>query len=77
LESFNHTRSSAAFITITFGTHKSLERAKAKGIKLGRRPKLDAEMVRVAAERYAKGETMAELADVYGVSEPTIWRALQ
>ena len=34
-------------------------------------------MVRVAAERYAKGETMAELAEVYGVSEPTIWRALQ
>ncbi len=33
-------------------------------------------MVRVAAERYAKGETMAELAEVYGVSEPTIWRAL-
>jgi len=31
----------------------------------------------VAAERYAKGETMAELAEVYGVSEPTIWRALQ
>ena len=46
-------------------------------IKLGRRRKLDAEMVRVAAERYAKGQTMAELADVYGVSEPTIWRALQ
>ena len=34
-------------------------------------------MVRVAAERYAKGETMAELAEVYGVIEPTIWRALQ
>jgi transcriptional regulator with XRE-family HTH domain len=33
-------------------------------------------MVRVVAERYAKGETMAELAEVYGVSEPTIWRAL-
>jgi hypothetical protein len=27
-------------------------------------------MVRVAAERYAKGETMAELAKVYGVAEP-------
>ena len=33
-------------------------------------------MVRVAAERYARGETMAELAQVYAVSEPTIWRAL-
>jgi hypothetical protein len=34
-------------------------------------------MVRVAADRWAKGETMAELAVEYGVSEPTIWRALQ
>jgi DNA-binding MurR/RpiR family transcriptional regulator len=33
-------------------------------------------MIRVAADRYAKGETMAELAEVYAVSEPTIWRAL-
>jgi hypothetical protein len=32
---------------------------------------------RKIAERYAAGETMAQLADVYGVSEPTIWRALQ
>jgi hypothetical protein len=46
-------------------------------ITFGRKRKLDREMVRVAAERYAKGETMAELAEVYGVSEPTIWRALQ
>jgi DNA invertase Pin-like site-specific DNA recombinase len=56
---------------------EGLERAKAKGVRLGRRRKLDAEMVRTAAQRYAKGETMAELAEVYGVSEPTIWRALQ
>jgi arylsulfatase A-like enzyme len=49
---------------------------KRKGVTFGRKRKLDKEMVRVAAERYAKGETMAELAEVYGVSEPTIWRAL-
>jgi DNA-binding transcriptional regulator LsrR (DeoR family) len=42
-----------------------------------RKRKLDKEMVRVAADRYAKGETMAELARDYDVSEPTIWRALQ
>ena len=54
-----------------------IERASAKGVTFGRKRKLDAEMIRVAAERYVKGETMAELADVYGVSEPTIWRALQ
>lgn len=56
---------------------EGIERAKAKGVTFGRKRKLDAEMIRVAAERYAKGETMAELAEVYGVSEPTIWRALQ
>jgi len=56
---------------------EGIERAKAKGVTFGRKRKLNKEMVRVAAERYAKGETMAELAEVYGVSEPTIWRTLQ
>ena len=56
---------------------EGVDRAKAKGVTFGRKRKLDAEMIRIAAERYAKGETMAELAAVYGVSEPTIWRALQ
>ena len=56
---------------------EGIERARAKGVTFGRKRKLDKEMVRVAAERYAKGETMAQLAEVYGVSEPTIWRALQ
>jgi DNA invertase Pin-like site-specific DNA recombinase len=56
---------------------EGIERARSKGVTFGRKRKLDAEMVRMAAERYARGETMAELAEVYGVSEPTIWRALQ
>lgn len=56
---------------------EGIERAKAKGTKFGRKPRLTPEQVRKAAERYAKGETMAELAVVYAVSEPTIWRALQ
>jgi DNA invertase Pin-like site-specific DNA recombinase len=56
---------------------EGIERAKRKGVTFGRKRKLDKDMVRVAADRYAKGETMAELAEVYGVSEPTIWRALQ
>ena len=47
---------------------EGIERAKAKGVTFGRKRKLDAEIIRVAAERYAKGETMAELAEVYGVS---------
>jgi DNA invertase Pin-like site-specific DNA recombinase len=55
---------------------ESIERARRKGVKFGRKAKLSPEMIRVAADRHAKGETMAELAEVYGVSEPTIWRAL-
>ena len=55
---------------------EGIERAKRKGVTFGRKRKLDREMVRVAAERYVRGETMAELAQVYAVSEPTIWRAL-
>ena len=58
-------------------TAAGMKAGKSKGVTFGRKRKLDKEMVRVAAERYAKGETMAELAEVYGVSEPTIWRALQ
>jgi DNA invertase Pin-like site-specific DNA recombinase len=56
---------------------EGIVRAKAKGVTFGRKRKLDKEMVRVAADRYAKGETMAERAEVYGVDQATIWRALQ
>jgi DNA invertase Pin-like site-specific DNA recombinase len=56
---------------------EGMVRAKAKGTKFGRKRSLSPEQVKVAADRYGKGETMAELAEVYGVSEPTIWRALQ
>ena len=56
---------------------EGMARAKAKGTKFGRKRSLSPEQVKIAADRYAKGETMAELAVVYGVSEPTIWRSLQ
>jgi DNA invertase Pin-like site-specific DNA recombinase len=56
---------------------EGIERAKRKGVAFGRKRKLTKEMVLVAADRYAKGETMAELGEVYGVSLQTIWRALQ
>jgi DNA invertase Pin-like site-specific DNA recombinase len=48
---------------------EGIGRAKRKGVTFGRKRKLDNEMVRVAAERYAENETMAELAEVYRVSE--------
>jgi DNA invertase Pin-like site-specific DNA recombinase len=51
--------------------------AKTKGKVFGRKAKLDAGERRMIAARYAKGETMAELATDYEVSEPTIWRTLR
>lgn len=53
-----------------------IDRAKRKGVQFGRKPVLDAPQKKRIAERYAAGETMAELAREYEVSEPTIWRAL-
>jgi DNA invertase Pin-like site-specific DNA recombinase len=55
---------------------EGIERAKAKGTKFGRKAKLDIGKRRKIAERYAKGETMAELALEYDVSEPTISRVM-
>jgi DNA invertase Pin-like site-specific DNA recombinase len=54
-----------------------IERAKVKGTKFGRPAALDASQRRKIAERYAAGETMAELARDYECGDATIWRALQ
>jgi DNA invertase Pin-like site-specific DNA recombinase len=54
-----------------------IARAKAKGTKFGRPTVLDAGQRRKLAERYAAGETMAELAREYDCGEATIWRALR
>ena len=54
-----------------------IERAKAKGTKFGRTSVLDAGQRRKIAERYANGETMAELARDYECGEATVWRALR
>jgi hypothetical protein len=56
---------------------EGIERAKAKGTKFGRPDRLDTGEKRKIAERYAKGETMSELAAEYQVGLGTIWRALQ
>ena len=54
-----------------------IERAKANGKQFGRPTALDPGQRRRIAERYAGGETMAELARDYECGESTIWRALQ
>jgi len=48
-----------------------------KGTKFGRSSVLDTSQRKRIAERYAAGETMAELARDYDCGEATIWRALQ
>jgi DNA invertase Pin-like site-specific DNA recombinase len=56
---------------------EGIERAKAKGTQFGRPTSLDPGQKRKIAERYAAGETMAELAREYEVGEATVWRALR
>jgi DNA invertase Pin-like site-specific DNA recombinase len=56
---------------------EGIERAKRKGTKFGRPTALDDGERRMIADRYAKGETMTDLAAEYEVGLGTIWRALQ
>jgi DNA invertase Pin-like site-specific DNA recombinase len=55
---------------------EGIKRAKAMGKQFGRPTVLDAGQKRKIAERYASGETMAELAREYECGEATIWRVL-
>src|SRR6516165_11824805 len=55
---------------------EGIKRAKAKGTQFGRKSVLDAGHRKRIAERYAAGETMADLAREYDCGEATIWRAL-
>ena len=55
---------------------EGIERAKKKGVPFGRKRKLSPEERRVAAERWANGETLADLAIDYGCHESTMSRAL-
>jgi DNA invertase Pin-like site-specific DNA recombinase len=56
---------------------EDIARAKAKGTRFGRPSALDPGQRRRITERYAGGETMAQLAHEYECGEATIWRALQ
>jgi DNA invertase Pin-like site-specific DNA recombinase len=58
-------------------TEAGLAKAREKGTKFGRPSALDAGQRRKIADRYAAGETMAELAREYVVGEATIFRALK
>jgi DNA invertase Pin-like site-specific DNA recombinase len=55
-------------------TGEGRDRAKARGVKLGRRFKLSPHQRREVLERKANGEQVRELARSYGVSPATISR---
>jgi DNA invertase Pin-like site-specific DNA recombinase len=58
-------------------TEAGITKARKQGKKFGRPSALDAGQRRKIAERYAAGETMAELAREYDCGEATIWRVLK
>lgn len=55
-------------------TQEGRARAKANGVKLGRKPKLNLEQRRQVMAKLAEGEAPADLARTYGVSWHTITR---
>jgi DNA invertase Pin-like site-specific DNA recombinase len=55
-------------------THEGRQIARAKGVKMGRKPKLTAHQMKEARQRLAKGESTRDLAKSYGVSISTISR---
>jgi DNA invertase Pin-like site-specific DNA recombinase len=55
-------------------TGEGRARAKARGVQLGRRPKLSVDQRRFVATERAKGESVRHLARVLGVSKATIGR---
>jgi DNA invertase Pin-like site-specific DNA recombinase len=59
---------------ISARTGEGRERAKARGVKMGRKPKLTPHQIREAIKRRDKGETVREIARTYNVSHSTISR---
>ena len=55
-------------------TGEGRERAKAKGVRLGRRPKLTAHQIKEAIARRENGEPLMEIGRSYNVSHSTISR---
>ena len=55
-------------------THEGRQVARARGVKMGRKPKLTPHQIKEARQRLAKGEPTRGLAKSYGVSVSTISR---
>lgn len=61
-------------LRILENTAHGREMARRRGVKFGRKPKLDSEQRKVAAQRRANGEPCARIALAFGVSVSTINR---
>ena len=57
-------------------THEGRQIARAKGVRMGRKPKLTPHQIKEARQRRAKGERPRHLTKSYGVSVSTISRPL-
>ncbi|MDC7785093.1 recombinase family protein [Rhodoplanes sp. TEM] len=55
-------------------THEGRQVARERGVKMGRKPKLNAKQVAEIRQRLANGEKSRDLGDSYGVSRSTIAR---
>jgi DNA invertase Pin-like site-specific DNA recombinase len=55
-------------------TNEGRQRAKAKGVKFGRKPKLTLYQTDEAKRRLEAGESQTEIARLFGVSHQTIGR---
>ena len=55
-------------------TGEGRERARERGVKMGRKPKLTAHQRQEAIKRRDRGEPLREIARSYNVSHPTISR---
>jgi len=61
-------------LRITKRTHEGRQLARAKGVKMGRKPILTPHQMKEARKRIAKGETTREVAKLFNVSVSTISR---
>jgi DNA invertase Pin-like site-specific DNA recombinase len=55
-------------------THEGRQIARARGVRMGRKPKLTPHQIKEARQRFAEGEKTRDLAKSYGVSVSTISR---
>lgn len=58
-------------------TRDGLEAARARGVQLGRKPKMDVGQVRAARAMLDTGTLAAEVCRAFGISKPTLYRHLR